>query len=93
MDFLKQLIKNNTGVSIKGFLALSGMFIAFLMVLTIIIVLIVDLFSNYKVDTDLYGIAALIGSIAGFVLAAVWGKVKSESYENKDINNDEFIKP
>ena len=92
MDFLKQLIKNNTGVSIKGFLALSGMFIAFLMVLTIIIVLIVDLFSNYKVDTDLYGIAALIGSIAGFVLAAVWGKVKSESYENKDINNDEFIK-
>ena len=93
MEFLKQLIKNNTGVSIKGFLALSGMFIAFLMVLTIIIVLIVDLFSNYKVDTDLYGIAALIGSIAGFVLAAVWGKVKSESYENKDINNDEFIKP
>lgn len=92
MSFLKQLIKNNTGVSIKGFLALSGMFIAFLMVLTIIIVLIVDLFSNYKVDTDLYGIAALIGSIAGFVLAAVWGKVKSESYENKDINNDEFIK-
>lgn len=93
MDFLKQLIKNNTGISIKGFLALSGMFIAFLMVLTIIIVLIVDLFSNYKVDTDLYGIAALVGSIAGFVLAAVWGKVKSESYENKDINNDEFIKP
>lgn len=93
MSFLKQLIKNNTGVSIKGFLALSGMFIAFLMVLTIIIILIVDLFSNYKVDTDLYGIAALIGSIAGFVLAAVWGKVKSESYENKDINNDEFIKP
>lgn len=93
MSFLKQLIKNNTGVSIKGFLALSGMFIAFLMVLTIIIVLIVDLFSNYKVDTDLYGIAALVGSIAGFVLAAVWGKVKSESYENKDINNDEFIKP
>lgn len=93
MSFLKQLIKNNTGISIKGFLALSGMFIAFLMVLTIIIILIVDLFSNYKVDTDLYGIAALIGSIAGFVLAAVWGKVKSESYENKDINNDEFIKP
>lgn len=93
MSFLKQLIKNNTGVSIKGFLALSGMFIAFLMVLTIIIILIVDLFSNYKVDTDLYGIAALIGSIAGFVLAAVWGKVKSESYENNDINNDEFIKP
>lgn len=93
MDFLKQLIKNNTGVSIKGFLALSGMFIAFLMVLAIIVVIMVDLFSNYKVDTDLYGIAALMGSIAGFVLAAVWGKVKSESYENKDINNDEFIKP
>lgn len=92
MDFLKQLIKNNTGVSIKGFLALSGMFIAFLMVLAIIVVIMVDLFSNYKVDTDLYGIAALMGSIAGFVLAAVWGKVKSESYENKDINNDEFIK-
>ena len=92
MEFIKQLIKNNTGVSIKGFLALSGMFIAFLMVLAIIIVIMVDLFSNYKVDTDLYGIAALIGSIAGFVLAAVWGKVKSESYENKE-TNDEFIKP
>ena len=92
MDFLKQLIKNNTGVSIKGFLALSGMFIAFLMVLAIIIVIMVDLFSNYKVETDLYGIAALVGSIAGFVLAAVWGKVKSESYENRESNN-EFIKP
>ena len=92
MEFLKQLIKNNTGVSIKGFLALSGMFIAFLMVLAIIVVIMVDLFSNYKVDTDLYGIAALIGSIAGFVLSAVWGKVKSESYENKEINKDEFIK-
>ena len=90
--FLTQLLANNTGVSLKAFTALSGVISSFLMVLCVIIVLVVDLFTNLKVETDLYGIAAVIGAIAGFTVAAIWGKVKSESYENKEINNDEFIK-
>ena len=87
------LLRNNTGLSLKAFIAFSGIITSFIMVLTVVLVLIVDLFSSYKVETDLYGIAAVIGAIAGYIVAAIWGKVKSESYENKDINNDEFIKP
>ena len=77
-QFILNLLKNNTGVSLKAFVALLGIANATLMVLSVIIVLIVDLLDNFKIDSDLYGVAALIGAIAGFVVAAVWGKVKGE---------------
>lgn len=87
--YFNLLITNNTGVSLKAFMALSGMILASLMVLTIITTLIVDLFTNYKVDTDLYGIAAVIGAIAGFIVASVYGKLKGEEI---DKNNNQEIK-
>ena len=77
-QFILNLLKNNTGVSLKAFVALLGIANATLMVLSVIIVLIVDLLDNFKIDSDLYGVAALIGAIAGFVVATVWGKVKGE---------------
>lgn len=79
--FITQLLTNNTGVSLKAFTALSGVISSFLMVLCVIIVLVVDLFTNLKVETDLYGIAAVIGAIAGFTVAAIWGKVKGDINE------------
>lgn len=81
LKYLNLLITNNTGVSLKAFMALSGMILASLMVLTIIVALIVDLFTNYKIDTDLYGIATVIGAIAGFIVASVYGKLKGEEID------------
>lgn len=86
-QFILDLLKNNTGVSLKAFVALLGIVNATLMVLSVIVVLIVDLLDNFKIDSDLYGVATLIGAIAGFIVAAVWGKVKGESNQlNKDTN-------
>lgn len=82
--FISLLLKNNTGVSLKAFTALSGVISSSLLVLCIIIVLIVDLFSSYKIETDLYGIAAVIGAIAGYTVAAIWGKVKGDQDENNN---------
>ena len=84
-QFILDLLKNNTGVSLKAFVALLGIANATLMVLSVIVVLIVDLLDNFKIDSDLYGVATLIGAIAGFIVAAVWGKVKVESNQlNKE---------
>lgn len=87
--YFNLLITNNTGVSLKAFMALSGMILASLMVLAIIVVIIVDLFTTYKIDTDLYGIATVIGAIAGFIVASVYGKLKGEEI---DKNNNQEIK-
>lgn len=89
LKYLNLLITNNTGKSLKAFMALSGMILASLMVLCVIVVVIVDLFTNYKVETDLYGIATVIGAIAGFIVASVYGKLKGEEIESK--NNQEII--
>jgi hypothetical protein len=92
IKFLKNLLTNNTGVSLKSFIALSGIVLTTLMVLSIIIVLVTDLYSSYKVDTDLYGIAAVIGAVSAFVVAAIYGKVKGEEIEMERQNNQEINK-
>jgi hypothetical protein len=89
LKFLKNLLTNNTGVSLKSFIALSGIVLTTLMVLCIIAVVIVDLFTNYKVDTDLYGIATVIGAVSAFVVASVYGKLKGEELEFKNQENKE----
>jgi len=87
--FLSLLLRNNTGVSLKAFTALSGVISSSFLVLCIVIVLIVDLFSSYKIETDLYGIAAVLGAIAGYTMAAIWGKVKGDQNEINNNQNNE----
>lgn len=86
-EFLLKLIKSNNGYSSKTLTMLWAMTISTILFLAIILVVLVDLFSDYSVDTDLYGISAIIGGITMFTVSAIAGKVYGD--KNIDINKDD----
>ena len=94
--FLVQIIRSNTGYSSKTLTMLWAMAVTTVMLLSIVLVLLIDLFTDYSVTTDLYGIATVIGSIAGFAVATIAGKVygdkiytkvNKEKEEDSELNN------
>ena len=90
-EFLLKLIKSNNGYSSKTLTMLWAMTISTLLFLTIVIIVIVDLFTDYSVDTDLYGISAVIGGITMFVISAIAGKVYGDRpYINNTKNDSEL---
>lgn len=74
-EFLLKLIKSNNGYSSKTLTMLWAMAISTILFIAIIIVVLVDLFTNYSVETDLYGVSAIIGGITMFAISAIAGKV------------------
>ena len=86
--FIINVIKSNTGYSSKTLTVLWAMALSTLMLATIVIVLIIDLFTDYSVTTDLYGIATVIGSIAGFAVTTIVGKVYGDKIYTK-VNKEE----
>lgn len=92
-EFLLKVIKSNNGYSSKTLTMLWAMIVSTLLFLTIVVIVIVDLFTDYSVDTDLYGISAIIGGITMFAISAIAGKVYGDKqYIDKnncdsDLNN------
>ena len=92
-NFLLRIVKSNTGYSSKTLTMLWAMAISTVLFIAIIIVVLVDLFTDYSVDTDLYGVSAIIGGITMFAISAIAGKVYGDTqYVNKnnrdsDLNN------
>lgn len=92
-EFLLKLIKSNNGYSSKTLTMLWAMAISTILFIAIIIVVLVDLFTNYSVETDLYGVSAIIGGITMFAISAIAGKVYGDKqYIDKnncdsDLNN------
>lgn len=92
-EFLSKLIKSNNGYSSKTLTMLWAMAISTILFIAIIIVVLVDLFTNYSVETDLYGVSAIIGGITMFAISAIAGKVYGDKqYIDKnncdsDLNN------
>ena len=90
---LIKILKSNTGYSSKTLTMLWAMTVSTLLFLTIIVIVTVDLFTDYSVDTDLYGISAVIGGITMFAISAIAGKVYGDKqYIDKnncdsDLNN------
>ena len=87
-EFLLKVIKSNNGYSSKTLTMLWGMAVTTVMLLSIVLVLLIDLFTDYSVTTDLYGIATVIGSIAGFAVATIVGKVYGDKIYTK-VNKEE----
>lgn len=91
--FLLKVIKSNNGYSSKTLTMLWAMAISTILFIAIIIVVLVDLFTNYSVETDLYGVSATIGGITMFAISAIAGKVYGDKqYIDKnncdsDLNN------
>lgn len=91
-EFLMQLVKNNTGVSSKSFALVIGIIVGSLAIISFLVILFVDLFSDYQINTDLFGLAGIISAIATLISLLYWGKVRSErnDYNKLSSNNDKF---
>ena len=81
MKYLLKLIQNNTGISSKNFFLISVTIVGMLLLIVPIIVLLVEVFSEHTIHTDLNGMAAYIASVAGIFASAGITKAWSEKYE------------
>ena len=90
LNYVKQLIKSNTGESSKGFLLVS-VTLASLSLLGICgLSLLIDVIVNGHIVTDLLGMSAFIASISTLLGAVGLTKVYGDKYDNesyKDIMN------
>lgn len=91
MNYLKELITRNTGVSSKSFFLVSVTIIGFILLLVPAIILIVEVYCNHTIQTDLNGLAAYIAAVAGVFASAGITKAWSEKYEKR--NDNEGNKP
>jgi len=82
-NFLTKLVQNNTGVSSKNFFLVVVTFIGLILLLIPAIVLLVEVFYNHTIQTNLQGMAAYIGSVASVFATAGITKAWSEKYEKK----------
>lgn len=80
---ISKLIRNNTGVSSKNFFLVTVTCIGMLLLLVPIVILLIESIYNHTIQTDLNGLAAYIGAVAGVFATAGITKAWSEKYENK----------
>ena len=83
MCYIDKLIKNNTGVSSKNFFLVAVTLIGLILLLVPAVLLIIEVFYNHTIQTDLNGLAAYIGAVAGVFASAGITKAWSEKYEKK----------
>lgn len=81
MCYIDKLIKNNTGVSSKNFFLVAATLIGLVLPLVPAILLIIEVCYNHTIQTDLNGLAAYIGAVAGVFASAGITKAWSEKYE------------
>lgn len=79
--FLSKLIKNNTGVSSKNFFLVVVTIIGCILLIIPAIILIVEVFYNHTIATNLDGMAAYIAAVAAIFTSAGITKAWSERYE------------
>lgn len=80
---IAKLIRNNTGVSSKNFFLVAVTLIGTLLLLVPVIILLIESINNHTIQTDLNGLAAYIGAVAGVFASAGITKAWSEKYEKK----------
>lgn len=88
IQFLKDLITNDTGVSSKSFALVVATIVGGITSLAFVIMLFIDLFTNYVIGSDLYGMAAVITALGSFAAAIFWGKIKSEKTRGEYYEGD-----
>ena len=86
---LIKILKSNTGYSSKTLTMLWAMAIGTIMFLIILFILLIDLFTDYSIKTDLYGIATVIGAISAFIVSTIAGKVYGDKQYIKRNNEEE----
>lgn len=82
MCYIGKLIKNNTGVSSKNFFLVIVTIIGCILLIIPAIILIIEVFYNHTIATNLDGMAAYIAAVAAIFTSAGITKAWSERYEN-----------
>lgn len=80
--FFNKLIKNNTGVSSKNFFLVVVTIIGCILLIIPAVILVIEVFYNHTIATNLDGMAAYIASVAAIFTSAGITKAWSERYEN-----------
>lgn len=86
--WLNRLMKNNSGLSAKSFFLVSVTIIGCLLLLVPAFVLVVEVWFNHTVTTDLSGLAEYIGAVAAIFATAGITKAWSEKFEKKQADGD-----
>lgn len=81
MCYIGKLIKNNTGVSSKNFFLVVVTIIGCVLLIIPAIILIIEVFYNHTIATNLDGMAAYIAAVAAIFTSAGITKAWSERYE------------
>lgn len=92
-NLFSKLVQNNSGVSSKNFFLVTVTIIGCILLLVPAVLLTVEIIYTHTIHTDLNGLAAYIGSVAGVFASAGITKAWSEKYENKtNDNHDNDVK-
>lgn len=91
MNYFNKLVHNNTGVSSKNFFLVNVTIIGLILLLVPIIILLVEVYFNHTIATDLTGLAAYIAAVAGVFTSAGVTKAWSEMYENRQNDNKKSL--
>lgn len=81
MRFITSLIRNGTGVSSKSFFLVAVTLTGLLLLSIPAVILLVEILYSHTIKTDLNGLAAYIGAVAGLFATAGITKAWSEKYE------------
>ena len=84
MNFFNKLIEKDTGVSSKSFFLVIVTLVGAFLLLVPAIILIVEVCYNHTIQTDLNGLAAYIGAVAGVFVSAGVTKVWGSKYDNRN---------
>lgn len=86
---IKEILKNNSGISVKSLVALWGIIVGSLIVLLICIIIIYNITHSQTVDYQ--GIAILLGATAALVVSSSTLKIFGEKYETRYQNHENFV--
>lgn len=89
MGLFRALITNNSGLSSKSFFLVSVTVIGMILLMVPAFVLIMEVVFTHTIATDLAGMAAYIGAVAGLFATAGITKAWSERFEKKRRNIDD----
>ncbi|MFK5855232.1 MAG: hypothetical protein QM503_03810 [Bacteroidota bacterium] len=84
LTYLVKLTTKNTGVSSRTFALIVVIILGVLIILSFMVILFVDLFTDLKIDTDMFGLAAIITAVGGLIGVVFWGKVKGDNNTNNE---------
>ena len=80
IEYLKLLVRENTGVSTRSALMVWGMIYASVLTIHFITLDWVAVALDRQVPVNYVGWGIVLGGIAATVLAVVWGKAKHDQY-------------